>query len=143
MIGKTLFAMAAILGTIAPSGAETVRSLVGEWTITVQDSDCQFGGYATVRQREDGYSADVTMRHVCPMYFADGFTARQSSKITIMNNQVSVRSKVIEVTPASGGAYAPDHFALTMQSDSRLFGTHFDQYGSNPAEWVRSEAGTS
>mgnify|MGYP001795174341 FL=1 len=146
MIRKLSLVVAVMCSIIAPRSAEPETNLDGIWTITVQDGECEFGGQAAVRGSDIDvrFVADLTLRHACPTFPDDGFVVIQTSEISVMNGQVSVRSKIVDfATTESWGVYAPDHFALTIKSAERLFGIQTDRYGTKPAEWVRSKAGVS
>ena len=140
-----LLGLAVTLGVPAANQAETAPNLAGVWTISVNDGpECEFGGQAVLKPTEDGYTADLTMHHDCPFFPEGGYTAVQTSEVSLLGNQVSVRSKIVEFANGNwSNQYAPDHFALTIQSDGRLFGIQTDRYGTKPAEWQRREAGIS
>lgn len=135
----------ALLGPLAHANDADDFNLAGSWTINVDDNEaCEFNGRITIKPMPDGnYEGELTMRHACPS-FIEEYIVRQKATISVMRNQVSVRSEIIEFlsgTPAEG--YAPDNFALTIQSANRLFGVQTDRWGTEPAEWVRQASGIS
>mgnify|MGYP001794664038 CR=1 FL=1 len=124
--------------------AAILPDLSGTWSITTLDDPCEFGGQATLTKSDTGYVGQLIMRHDCPNWESGPITALQSSTISISGNQVSVRSKIIDFPLTSwSSTYAPDHFALTIQSADRMHGIQTDRYGMKSATWVRSESGIS
>ncbi len=143
---------ALILGLLCTAGALAEKTnapvehnLAGVWTVHVHDRpECEFGGQAILERSADGtsYSGELTMRHDCPE-FGGATIAVQKSEISVLGNQVSVRSRIIDFPTGNSVSYAPDNFALTIKTDQRLFGIQTDRYGTMPAEWKRQEAGIS
>lgn len=117
----------------------------GTWSISVRDrADCTFAGQAIVSPTDEPatYTAQLTMRHDCPE-FGGAAIAVQESEVNVLGKQVSVRSTIVEFPSGFSASYAPDDFALTIQSATRMFGIQTDRYGRLPAEWVRQESGIS
>ncbi|MEM6535300.1 MAG: hypothetical protein AAF613_06625 [Pseudomonadota bacterium] len=128
-------------------GDETAAlvDISGTWSISVRDrADCTFAGQATLLPTDNpaAYTAHLTMRHDCPE-FGGAAIAVQKSDVSVLGKQVSVRSTIVEFPSGFSASYAPDDFALTIQSPNRMFGIQTDRYGRLPAEWVRQESGIS
>lgn len=144
---RLLAALAAGAILAAPHATAETVSLAGTWTINVQEqAPCEFAGQIHLRPVDQAtYEGTLTMRHACP-FFEDGeIIANQESRVSVKGNQVSVISKVVEFPMQEdwSDSYAPDNFALTVQSPNRLFGIQTDRYGTLPAEWVRTATGIS
>ena len=123
--------IALLSAPVASAEKEPVSiDMSGSWEFSSNSgisADCSFTGTAFLEKTdEDGrYEGKLTAEHYCPGYYH--FVVEQSSEVTVFGNQVSVRSNIERYikreTEPGWESYVPDNFALTVKSQSRLFGT--------------------
>ncbi len=144
--------IASLFLTLAASQAyadreDAIIDLSGQWEFTSTsgvNADCAFTGTAFLQKTEtDGlYAATMTAEHYCPGFYH--FVVEQTSEVRLFGDQVSVRSTIDRFvkreTEPGWESYVPDNFALTVRSDSRLFGTLNRR---NAAEWQRTRGAMS
>lgn len=137
----------AILSSAASAAFAAPVDLSGRWSFTSNvgaGEGCRFGGTATVTPTEntDQFEATLVAEHNCPDYYH--FIVEQSADLRVTGKQVSVLSTIKDIvkqdTKPGWEDYAPDNFALTLQSDGHLFGS---LNGRGVARWVRQEEGIS
>ncbi len=129
----------------APALADEDYNIAGSWSFSARiDGGCSFGGSAFLEKRPSGkFQCELTARQSCETLEED-FIVRQSCDVTVLGNQVSIRSQIVEfVNGFESPFYFPDNFTLTIKSDSEMFGALVSSGSARPSEWRRSEEGIS
>lgn len=114
----------------------------GNWVFSASvQRGCTFNGMASFTPASDGtLGCELTARQVCTDVT---FEVRQSCTLRRTGNQLSITSTIEEFI--EGGPtdwYFPDNFALTVQSENRLYGALISS-SSYPAEFTRDSRGVS
>jgi hypothetical protein len=123
-------------------GNDSGPDISGNWTFIAKvEPGCTFTGLASFTPQPDGqFACALTARQVCTDLT---FEVRQSCTLRRTGNQLSITSTIeefIEGEPTD--LYFPDNFALTIQSENRLFGALIS-ISSYPAEFLRDMRGVS
>jgi len=141
-----LTAIAAGLGGTAQANENQgdPSDILGTWTFTTKPyrgGDCQMSGTMVLSPSpEKGvYACELTAIEKCSMWGQS--VVMQSCTVRRFGDQVSVRSyieEMLEVKPqAEGLVYVPDNFALTVQSENRMYGSLISA-ATAPVEFIRN-----
>ncbi len=140
-----LVMMAGASGPVAADQDDEIPNIAGSWTFTARvDPTCTFGGTAHLQQTSPGrFQCELTARQSCSGLPED-YLVRQTCEASILGNQVSVRSQIVEfLNGFESPFYYPDNFTLTIRSDTFMYGALISAGGRRPSEWRRSEEGVS
>ncbi len=123
--------------------------ILGAWTFATKpyrDGRCTMSGSMVLSpDPEDGvYACELTAIEQCDMWGKS--VVVQSCTVRRFGNQVSVRSEIVEMLeqkPQTASLlYVPDNFALTVQSQNRMYGSLVSA-ATAPVEFIRNLDGIS
>lgn len=118
--------------------------ILGAWTFATKPyrgGECRMSGTMVLSpDPEEGvYSCELTAIEKCTMWGQS--VVIQSCTVRRFGDQVSVRSfikEMLEMKPqAEGLIYVPDNFALTVQSQNRMYGSLVSA-ATAPVEFIRN-----
>jgi hypothetical protein len=135
----------------AKPGASTTApsDILGAWTFATKPyrgGQCTMTGTMMLSPGPDAdtYECELTAIEMCSMWGRS--VVVQSCKVSRFGNQVSVRSEIqefLESKPESDSySYWPDNFALTVQSETRMYGSLVSA-ATAPVEFLRDLRGVS
>jgi len=141
-----LAALATGLGGAAQANenAGDPSDILGAWTFTTKPyrgGECQMTGTMVLSPapEENVYACELTAIEKCTMWGQS--VVVQSCNVRRFGDQVSVRSyieEMLEMKPqAEGLIYVPDNFALTVQSENRMYGSLVSA-ATAPVEFIRN-----
>lgn len=156
-IRRSIIALAGLALIVGTANAQSKRvsddkpegDILGSWTFATKpyrQGQCIMTGTMVLSpQAENGdYGCELTAVEECSMWGKS--VVVQSCTVTRFGNQVTVRSRIEEMLETKEGAgvygYVPDNFALTVQSENRMYGSLISA-ATAPAEFIRNLDGIS
>lgn len=131
-----------------PSDTDS-SDILGSWTFATKpyrDGRCTMTGSMVLSpDPEDGvYACELTAIEQCDMWGKS--VVLQTCSVRRFGNQVSVRSEIAEMLEQKPQTeallYVPDNFALTVQSQNRMYGSLVSA-ATAPVEFIRNLDGIS